>query len=406
MTQKRIKTQCCIAGGGPAGMMLGYLLARKGIKVIVLEKWGDFFRDFRGDTIHPSIMNILEELDLLEDFFKLPHEKTYQIGFQMNGEMRILADFKKTKIKHPFIAFVPQWDFLNFIAKQAKKYPNFDLRMETQATGLIKQKGKVIGLRATHKKETLEIQADLVVGADGRSSIIRKKSGLEVKDYGAPMDVLWFRISRKPNDPSQSFGCLEKGRILVMIQRDDYWQAGFVVNKGRVKKIKAQGIRSFRQYVQATAPFLGDRVDEIKSWKQVKSLVVEVNRLKHWSKDGLICIGDAAHAMSPVGGLGINVAIQDAVAAANVLVPAFRKGVPALADLKKIQRRRNFPVKLMQRLQLFLQKRLIGKILKGKGNTQVPLIFKAFQRFSFLKKWPAYIIGIGPRPEHLSDEVR
>jgi len=406
MTQKTIKTQCCIVGGGPAGMILGYLLARNGIKVTVLEKWNDFFRDFRGDTIHPSIMNLLEELGLLEDFFKLPHEKTYQIGFQINGEMKILADFKKTKMKHPFIAFVPQWDFLSFIAKQAKQYPHFDLRMETQATDLIKKQGKVIGIKARHKKEILSIHADLVVGADGRHSTIRKEAGLESKDYGAPMDVLWFRISRNSSDPTQSFGCLDKGRILVMIQRKDYWQAGFVVKKGGVEEAKAQGLDSFRNHIQGLAPFLENRVNEIKSWEQVKSLEVKVNRLKQWSSNGVICIGDAAHAMSPVGGLGINVAIQDAVAAANILVPAFKRGGPTSRDLKKIQKRRNFAVKLLQRLQLFLQNQLIAKVLKGKEQPKIPWFFGVIERFSFLKKIPAYLIGIGPRPEHLSEELK
>lgn len=403
MTNKNIKTQCCIAGGGPAGMMLGYLLARKGIEVVVLEKYPDFFRDFRGDTIHPSIMDLLEEIGLIDEFFKLPHEKTYKLAIHSGDKTFTLVDFKKLKIKHPFIAFIPQWDFLNFISEKAKKHPNFKLLMETEATGLIKKKGRVIGLKAKRKRSVIQIDADLVVGADGRDSIIRKKAGLKVKNYGAPMDVLWFKVPRIKTDPKESFGSIGEGQLMVMIQRETYWQCGFIIKKGHHKAIKKKGLKAFRKSVQELAPFLGDRVTKIKSLDDLRFLLVQVNRLGQWADEGVLCIGDAAHAMSPIGGLGINVAIQDAVAAANVLYPAFQKGVPNIRDLKRVQKRRSFVVRILQFFQLTLQKQLIAKVLK---NKKPPIFLRIIQKIPLIRKIPAYMIAIGPRPVHLSKALK
>lgn len=402
MNEKDLHTQCCIAGGGPAGIMLGYLLARAGIDVVVLEKWPDFFRDFRGDTIHPSTMNILNELGLLDDFLKLPIQKTYTLVAHIEKEEITMVDFAKTKMNTPFIAFLPQWDFLNFMVKHASTYPHFHIHMETEAVELIREKNKVTGVIAQHTEDNFRIYADLVVGADGRHSTVREKAGFKVHDFGAPMDVLWFRMPREQNDGKQTIGTIEKGHMMIMIERGDYWQCGFVIPKGRFEELKAEGLAQFHARIAELAPFLGDRARSIKSWDEVKSLVVTVDRLTNWAKEGVVCIGDAAHAMSPIGGVGINLAIQDAVAAANVLVPAFKHGKPTLIDLYAIQKRRMFPVKATQFIQLKLQNQLIAGILKGAKEPHAPLLLRSLQKFPSLRKYPAYFIGIGVRPEHVA----
>jgi 2-polyprenyl-6-methoxyphenol hydroxylase-like FAD-dependent oxidoreductase len=399
---KQLTTRCCIAGGGPAGMMLGFLLARAGIETIVLEKWPDFFRDFRGDTIHPSIMEILHELDLLQAFLALPHSETYQLEAEIGSQKVIIADFSHLKVNCPFIAFIPQWDFLNFIAKQAQSYPHFQLLMNTEVTDLIEENNKVVGLRAKNNEEQLEIRADLIVGADGRHSMVREKSGLALQTLGAPMDVLWFRLSRKKTDPKQSLGKMDLGRIIIMIERGDYWQCGFLIRKGGFDEMRRGGIELFHHEVAEVAPSMADRMQEITSWEQVKLLEVTVDRLQQWHRSGLLCIGDAAHAMSPIGGVGINLAIQDAVASANVLIPAFLQGSVTDTDLIAIQKRRELPTRIIQRIQIFIQDRVINRVLGDRLHPKLPFVIKLLQLFPYLRRIPAYLVGIGFRPEHIS----
>jgi len=394
-------TRCCIAGGGPAGIMLGYLLARAGIDVVVLEKWPDFFRDFRGDTIHPSTMEVLHELGLLEEFLKLPHNETRQMAGHIGGTEITVADFTRLSLRCPFIAFIPQWDFLNFISAKAKAFPGFHLLMEAEATDLVEENGKVVGIKAKNKEGEFEIRSELVIGADGRRSTIREKSGLAVENLGAPIDVLWFRVSRKDDGSKQSFGYVDNGHILIMLDRDEYWQCGYIIEKGSFDGIKSTGLEAFKKNIAELAPIVAFSVDELKDWEQIKLLSVTVDHLTTWYKEGLLCIGDSAHAMSPVGGVGINLAIQDAVAAANVLVPAFKQGVPSTNDLAKIQKRRSFPARMMQRFQVALHRKVIGPVLKAKGHFKVPFILRILNRVPVLQGIPARIVGIGFRSEHV-----
>lgn len=393
--------RCCVSGGGPAGMMLGYLLARAGIDVVVLEKWLDFFRDFRGDTVHPSSLEILYELGLLEEFLKLPHDKTTRVEAQISGVPVTIADFSRLNIRTPYIAFTPQWHFLNFLAQAGKAYPQFHLMMETEVVDLIQEHGRVRGVKVRSKGVEREIRAELVVGADGRHSTVRKKANLLVENIGAPIDVLWFRLSKRADDPKQLFALIDNGKLLVMVDRGDYWQCAFEIVKGDLEHIKQRGIENFRQAIASLAPFTKDRVGEITDWDQVKLLSVTVDRLRTWYSQGLICIGDAGHAMSPVGGVGINLAIQDAVAAANVLVPAFRKGTPTASDLARIQGRREFPTRMTQRFQVLMQDRVLIPYLQSKETAKVPWILRLFNWFPFLRWFPARFIGLGIRSEHV-----
>src|SRR5688572_21130842 len=309
---KVLQTTCCIAGGGPAGMMLGLLLARAGIDVVVLEKHADFLRDFRGDTIHPSTLELMHELGLLEEFLQRPHQKLHRLAGQIGNDSIPLADFTHLPTKCKFIVFMPQWEFLDFLADHARLYPNFRLMMEAEVVDLIEASGRISGVVAETKEGRVDINATLTIGADGRRSIVRERAGLKVEVLGAPIDVLWFRLSRKPNDPTQVIGRFAAGKIMVMLNRDDYWQCGFVIPKGTFEARKQRGLGPFHQDLVSIASFLQDRVAEIRDWDQVKLLTVAVDRLRKWYRDGLLCIGDAAHAMSPVGGVGINLAIQDA----------------------------------------------------------------------------------------------
>lgn len=393
--------RCCISGGGPAGLMLGYLLARAGIDVGVLEKWPDFFRDFRGDTVHPSSLEILYELGLLEEFLKLPHDKTTRVEAQISGVPVTIADFSWLNIRTPYIAFTPQWHFLNFLAQAGKAYPQFHLMMETEVVDLIQEHGRINGVKVKSKGVEREIRAELVVGADGRHSTVRKKANLLVENIGAPIDVLWFRLSKRADDPKQLFALIDNGKLLVMVDRGDYWQCAFEIVKGDFEEIKQRGIENFRQAIASLAPFTKDRVGEITDWDQVKLLSVTVDRLRTWYRQGLICIGDAAHAMSPVGGVGINLAIQDAVAAANVLVPAFRKGTPTQTDLARIQERREFPARLTQRFQVLIQDRVLLPYLHSKQTAKVPWILRLFDWFPFLRGIPARFFGLGIRSERV-----
>jgi 2-polyprenyl-6-methoxyphenol hydroxylase-like FAD-dependent oxidoreductase len=401
MADSTITTQCCIAGGGPAGMMLGFLLARAGVRVVVLEKHADFFRDFRGDTVHPSTLELMHELGLLDEFLKLPHQKVETVTGQIGAERLQMADFRHLPTHCKFIALMPQWDFLSFLAEHGKRYRTFDLRMQAEATDLIEENGRIVGLAAKTPDGALTIRADLVVGCDGRHSIVREKAGLESDDYGAPMDVLWFRMSRKASDSTDTFGHIEAGKLMVMLDRGDYWQCAYVIPKGGIERVKSEGLEAFRGRVVDMSPFLSDRVGELKSWDDVKLLSVTVDRLRKWWRPGLICIGDSAHAMSPIGGVGINVAVQDAVAAANRLAGPLRAGKATDEDLQAIQQRRTLPVRFTQWLQLTIQRRIISRVLEAQQRPKPPLFFKAFGVFPALRRIPARLIGVGIRPEHV-----
>ena len=401
MPNATITTTCCIAGGGPAGMMLGFLLARAGVNVVVLEKHADFFRDFRGDTIHPSTLELMYELGLLDEFLKLPHQKVERLTGQIGEERVQMIDLTHLPTHCKYIALMPQWDFLNFIAAQGRRYPGFDLRMRTEATDLVEEDGRVVGLRAKNPDGELVIRADLVVGADGRHSTVRDQAGLKSDDYGAPMDVLWFRLAQKPTDENETFGHIEAGIMLVMLDRGDYWQCAYVIPKGGIERVKAAGLDALRGRVVELSPFLADRVGELKSWDDVKLLSVTVDRLRQWWRPGLICIGDAAHAMSPIGGVGINLAVQDAVAAANRLAAPLKARTVSNEDLRAIEARRTLPVRFTQRLQLIMQNRIIGRALASTQRPKPPLLFKLFDMFPVLRRIPARLLAVGIRPEHV-----
>jgi 2-polyprenyl-6-methoxyphenol hydroxylase-like FAD-dependent oxidoreductase len=401
MANSTIATQCCIAGGGPAGMMLGFLLARAGVRVVVLEKHADFFRDFRGDTVHPSTLEVMYELGLLDAFLKLPHQKLETVTGQVGAEHLQLADFRHLPTHCKFIALMPQWDFLNFLAEQGKRYKTFDLRMQAEATGLIEENGRIVGLNAKTPDGALAIHADLVVGCDGRHSVVRDKAGLKSDDYGAPMDVLWFRLSHKGGDSPDTFGHIEAGKMMIMLDRGDYWQCAYIIPKGGIERVKAEGLEAFRARVVEMSPFVSDRIEELKSWDDVKLLSVTVDRLKKWWRPGLLCIGDAAHAMSPIGGVGINMAVQDAVAAANRLAEPLRSGRLTDQDLQAVEERRTPPLRFTQWLQLTIQKRIISRVLASRQRPKPPQVFKFFNSFPILRRVPARLIGIGIRPEHV-----
>jgi 2-polyprenyl-6-methoxyphenol hydroxylase-like FAD-dependent oxidoreductase len=381
--------------------MLGYLLARAGIDVVVLEKWPDFFRDFRGDTIHPSTMEILHELGLLEEFLKLPHNETHQVLVHIGGKERQIANFDLLKARAPYIAFIPQWDFLNFISRHASAFPGFHLRMGTEATDIIFENGRAVGVRAKNAEGAFDIRAEVIVGADGRHSTIREKAGLIAEDLGAPIDVLWFRVPRTETGAKQSFGYIDSGRFMVMLDRDEYWQCAFVIRKGTFEEIKAKGIEQFRKDITVLASDAKLDMSGLNDWDQVKMLSVAVDRLKQWYKEGVVCIGDSAHAMSPVGGVGINLAVQDAIAAGNILVPAFRAGVPGTNDFARIQKRRELPTKLIQRMQVSLHRHVVEPILTRSGKMPIPWPLRVFSGIPALQGIPARIIGIGFRPEHI-----
>jgi 2-polyprenyl-6-methoxyphenol hydroxylase-like FAD-dependent oxidoreductase len=382
-------------------MMLGFLLARAGVEVLVLEKHADFLRDFRGDTIHPSTLEVLHELGLLGEFLKRPHQELDHLNGQVGETTFTLADFSHLPTRCKFIALMPQWDFLNFLAEQARQYPTFQLKMQAEVTDLVEENGRVAGVLAKAQDGTLEIRAQLTIGADGRHSVVRERAGLEAIDLGAPIDVLWMRLSRKPNDPEQTFGRFDAGRILVLIDRNEYWQIAYVIPKGASDEIRQRGLASFRGDIARLSPFLADRVDELRDWDDVKLLTVAVNRLQRWYRPGLLCIGDAAHAMSPVGGVGINLAIQDAVASANILSAKLRDGIVTEGDLGAVQQRRTFPTWATQRLQLTIQNKVIKRVLNRTQPLSLPWPLKLVKRWPFLRRIPARIIGVGFRPEHV-----
>ena len=388
-----------IVGGGPAGMIAGYLLARAGVPVVVLEKHADFNRDFRGDTIHPSTLELMHELGLLEEFLKQPHQELRELRAVVNGQAVPVADFTKLPTHCKFIAFMPQWDFLNFLSSHAKRFPTFQLRMETEVVDLLMEGSRVTGVRAKTPRGEMEVRADLVIGADGRHSTTQTHAGLKQLQFGVPIDVLWMRIPKKQGDPKQTFGFFQHGKLLVLLDRDDYWQCGFVIPKGGFDKIKARGLSEFQLQIVSFAGFLCDRVAELDNWSKIKLLTVQVNRLRDWCCEGLLCIGDSAHEMSPASGVGINLAIQDAVATANLLAEKLRRGPVHVDDLRKVQARREWPTRLIQGMQIFIHRRVVTGRASGKRNS-VPFVLRLLKWFPILRQLPARFIGMGPRPEH------
>jgi 2-polyprenyl-6-methoxyphenol hydroxylase-like FAD-dependent oxidoreductase len=402
-----ISTRCCVAGGGPAGIMLGFLLARAGVDAVVFEKHADFLRDFRGDTIHPSTLEIMHELGILDGFLKLPHQEARVLDAQFGDTAVTFADFTRLPTHCKFLAFMPQWDFLNFIAERARDYPAFNLRMSAEVIDLIEEAGRIAGARVTTSNGPCEVRANLVVGADGRSSLVREKAGLKVEEFGAPMDVLWLRLRRLAGDPGETAGRLDVCHIFIMINRGDEWQLGFVIPKGTTEQVRELGMPAFRETITKLAPFLGDRVGELRDWDDVKLLTVRVDRLSQWYRSGLLCIGDAAHAMSPVGGIGINLAIQDAVAAANILAAPLREGQVTDSDLRRVQKRRALPTRLTQNLQLAIQNRVIKRTLDRHplaGEMEKltpPVMLRLVRHFPAIRRLNARLVGLGFRPEHV-----
>ena len=398
---QKASTQCCIAGGGPAGMMLGLLLARAGIRVLVVEKHTDFLRDFRGDTVHPSTLELIHELGLLESLLDLPHQKVDNVNVIFGSSSISVADFQQLPTKCGFIALMPQWDFLNFLSKHASVYPTFSLRMRTEVTELIESGGQIRGVRARTADGDLEVRADLTVAANGRDSILREQAGLRVRDLGAPMDVLWFKLDRGLDQSEQPLGRFGAGQILILINRGTYWQCGYVIPKGAHEKIRAGSFEEFRRRIGRFAPFLSSQLNDLEGWDDVKLLTVQVNRLEQWYRPGLLCIGDAAHAMSPIAGVGINLAIQDAVAAANLLAAPIANSLLNEDHLQRVQRRREWPTLVTQRLQLLIQDQVISNVLDEKKEVQPPLFFRLLDSIPILRRIPARFIGLGVRPEHI-----
>lgn len=397
-----MNTRCCIVGGGPAGVMLGYLLARGGVPVIVLEKHPDFFRDFRGDTVHPSTLEVLDTLGLLHAFQRLPQRKVDHLSFQIAGKMQEVIDFRGLT-PFSYLSFIPQWDFLNFLTENAKSFPQFKILMGHEVTGLLKEQGSVTGVRVQGPEGEMLIHADLVIGCDGRHSTVRTAAGLLAKDFGAPMDVLWFRLSRKQTHSEETFGIIGNGQMMILINRTDYWQAGFVIPKGFADAMRREPIERFRSSIINLAPFLADAVLEVRSWEDVKMLEVRVNRLLQWYQPGLLLIGDAAHAMSPIGGVGINLAIQDAVAAANILTQKLLLPGPIdTATLHAVQRRRMLPTKVTQMVQLQLQKRIISRVLtESNSPPKIPTMLRWLLQFRSVRHIPARLFGYGFRKERV-----
>ena len=398
-----VATQCCIAGGGPAGLVLGYLLARAGVRVVVLEKHDDFLRDFRGDTIHPSTLTVLQDLGLLEAFLALPHQEIGELSGDVYGQAVTIADFRHLGAARPFLVLIPQWDFLDFIARQARLWPDFSLHMGAKATGVIEENGKVIGVRVEGRDGAYAVRADLVVAADGRHTTIRGSAGLASEDLGAPIDVLWFRLPRDAaHDPQRTGGTMRAGAMLVTLNRDSYWQCAFVIPKGSLEQLQQAGLAAFRERIAGIADFLADSVTALQDWDDVKLLSVQISHMPRWWRDGLLCIGDAAHAMSPVGGVGINLAIQDAVATANRLAVPLRSGTLQASDLEAVQRRREWPARVTQRVQVAIQDEVLSPVLaRSSAPAQVPLPVRLLQRLPLLRRLPARLVGIGVRPERV-----
>ncbi|MBR1247883.1 FAD-dependent oxidoreductase [Bradyrhizobium sp. AUGA SZCCT0169] len=399
---RTMKVRCCIVGGGPAGMMLGYLLGRAGIDVVVLEKHADFFRDFRGDTVHPSTLQVMDELGLIDGFLKLPHQRLQKMEGLFGGATVRLADLSRLKVKYPFIAFMPQWDFLNFLRESGKRFASLKVMMSTEATDLIEDGGRVAGVRAETPEGMLDIEADLTIACDGRHSLVRERAGLATEEIGAPMDVLWFRAGKTANETESVFARVEPGRMMVTFDRGDYWQCAYIIAKGQYDAVKARGLPALLDDVARVAPILTSGLADVKSWNDVKLLTVAINRLTRWTRPGLLCIGDAAHAMSPMGGVGVNLAVQDAVATANLLAAKLVNGCPPEDELDAVRRRREFPVRMTQRMQVVAQDNIVSAALKG-GNQplKAPLVMRLITAVPWLQGITARFIGLGVRPEHV-----
>ncbi|MHC2334867.1 FAD-dependent oxidoreductase [Bradyrhizobium sp. USDA 4454] len=401
---RQMKVRCCVVGGGPAGMMLGYLLGRAGVDVVVLEKHADFFRDFRGDTVHPSTLQVMDELGLIDGFLKLPHQDIQKLDGMFGGTSVRIADLSRLSVKYPFIAMMPQWDFLNFLRESGTRFPSLKVLMNAEATDLIRRGDAVAGVRVTTPDGPIEIAADLTIGCDGRHSIVRERAGLEVEEIGAPMDVLWFRVGRRRDETENLFARIDHGKMMVTFDRGDYWQCAYVIAKGQYEAVKARGLPALLDDVLRLAPILTPGIGDVKSFDDVKLLTVAINRLTRWNRPGLLCIGDAAHAMSPIGGVGVNLAVQDAVATANILAAKLVQGLPSEDELDAVRRRREFPVRLTQRMQVVAQDNIISAALKG-GDQPVPFALRLITATPWLQGLTARLVAVGVRPEHVHSPV-
>ena len=404
---RTIKVRCCIVGGGPAGMMLGYLLGRAGIDVVVLEKHADFFRDFRGDTVHPSTLQVMDELGLIDGFLKLPHQRLQKMDGMFGGTPVRIADLSRLKTKYPFIAFMPQWDFLNFLRENGTRFTSLKVMMSTEATDLIQSDGSVTGVRATTPEGMIDIVANLTIACDGRHSLVRERAGLAIEEVAAPMDVLWFRAGKRANETENVFARVDPGSMMVTFDRGDYWQCAYVIAKGQYEAVKARGLPPLLDDIARLAPILKSGLAGIKSWDDIKLLTVAINRLPRWTRPGLLCIGDAAHAMSPIGGVGVNLAVQDAVATANLLATKLVNGCPSEDELDAVRRRRAFPVRMTQRMQVVAQNNIVSAALKPGGKPlRVPLVVRLITAVPWLQGITARFVGLGVRPEHVQSPAR
>ena len=401
-----MKVRCCIVGGGPAGMMLGYLLGRAGIDVVVLEKHADFFRDFRGDTVHPSTLQVMDELGLIDEFLKLPHQQLQKMDGMFGGTPVRIADLSRLDVKYPFIAFMPQWDFLNFLRESGRRFASLKVMMSAEAVDLIHDGDRIAGVKVKTPDGVVDIEADLTVACDGRHSLVRERAGLPIEEIGAPMDVLWFRAGKRENESESLFARVDPGKMMVTFDRGSYWQCAYVIAKGQYDAVKARGLPALLDDIARMAPILRSGLSDVKSWDDVKLLTVAINRLPRWTKPGLLCIGDAAHAMSPVGGVGVNLAVQDAVATANLLAAKLARGCPSEDELDAVRRRRAFPVRMTQRMQVMVQNNIITSALKpGNAPLQVPAVIRLITAIPWLQGITARFIGLGVRPEHVQSPV-
>jgi 2-polyprenyl-6-methoxyphenol hydroxylase-like FAD-dependent oxidoreductase len=401
-----MKVRCCIVGGGPAGMMLGYLLGRAGIDVVVLEKHADFFRDFRGDTVHPSTLQVMDELGLSDGFLKLPHQQLQKMDGMFGGTSVRIADLSRLDVKFPFIAFMPQWDFLNFLRESGKRFASLKVMMSAEAVDLIRDGDRIAGVKVKTPEGLIDIEADLTVACDGRHSLVRERAGLAVEEIGAPMDVLWFRAGKRENESERLFARVDPGKMMVTFDRGDYWQCAYVISKGQYDAVKARGLPALLDDIARMAPILKSGLADVKSWDDVKLLTVAINRLQRWTLPGLLCIGDAAHAMSPIGGVGVNLAVQDAVATANLLAAKLKNGCPSVDELDAVQQRRAFPVRMTQRMQVVVQNNIVTSALKPGGEPlKPPLVMRLITAIPWLQGITARFIGLGVRPEHVQSPV-